>query len=71
VAGAPCYCSGHHPVPVPYDPSYTTYTVQHGDTLYSIAHRYGTTVSAIMAANGLTNPDHIYAGPTLRIPTSG
>ena len=32
-----------------------TYTVQLGDTLYSLAKRYGTTVQAIMQANGLTS----------------
>ena len=39
-----------------------------GETLYSIAARYGTTVSALLAANGLANPDYIYAGQQLRIP---
>ncbi|MCZ7570833.1 MAG: LysM peptidoglycan-binding domain-containing protein [Ardenticatenaceae bacterium] len=45
-----------------------TYTVKPGDTLYSIASRYGTTVEAIMRANGLPNAT-IYAGQTLLIPT--
>ena len=43
------------------------YVVQPGDTLYGIARRFGTTVSAIMAANGLTS-SWIVAGATLRIP---
>ncbi len=46
----------------------SNYTVRLGDTLYSIARRYGTTVNAIMAANGLTNPDRIRSGQTLRMP---
>lgn len=45
-----------------------TYVVKPGDTLYSIALRYGTTVEAIMRANGLPNAT-IYAGQTLVIPT--
>jgi LysM repeat protein len=45
----------------------TTYTVQRGDTLYSIARRYGTTVEAIAAANGIANPSRIRVGQTLRI----
>lgn len=47
-----------------------SYVVKPGDTLYSIAARYGTTVEAIMRANGLPNAT-IYAGQTLVIPTGG
>jgi len=43
------------------------YTVVQGDTLSSIAARFGTTVSAIMQANGLTS-DLIYVGQVLLIP---
>ena len=42
--------------------------MQWGDSLSSIAYRYGITVEALMAANGLTNPNFIYAGQTLVIP---
>lgn len=45
------------------------YTVQWGDTLSSIAVRYGTTVSAIAQANSIVNPNLIYAGQVLWIPT--
>jgi tetratricopeptide (TPR) repeat protein len=48
-------------------PPYIIHVVQPGDTLYSIARRYGTTYQAIMAANGLTNYT-IYVGQQLRIP---
>jgi LysM repeat protein len=44
------------------------YVVRQGDTLYSVARRYGITVSAIMQANGLQNPNRIYAGQRLVIP---
>ncbi len=47
----------------------TTYRVQWGDTLYRIARRFGTTVQAIAALNGIVNPNLIYAGTVLRIPT--
>jgi LysM repeat protein len=47
------------------------YVVRRGDTLYSVARRYGTTVSAIMQANGLQNSNRIYVGQRLVVPTSG
>ena len=53
---------GHTPAPGTY------YRVQRGDTLYSIAWRYGVTVWAIVHANGLANPNLIYAGQVLFIP---
>ena len=44
-----------------------TYVVQHGDTLYHIAVRFGTTMQAIIAANHLSYP-WIKSGQTLIIP---
>lgn len=46
-----------------------THTVQQGETLSSIAQRYGTTWQAIANANGLQNPDQIYVGQKLTIRT--
>lgn len=43
------------------------YTVQPGDTLITLAGRYGTTVEAILAANKLTSTD-LLAGATLVVP---
>jgi len=42
--------------------------VQQGDTLFSLARRYGVTVEAIQQANNLTG-DSIYVGQPLIIPT--
>jgi LysM repeat protein len=44
------------------------YTVQPGDTLSSIAHRFRVTVDAIALANGLGDPDYIFVGQVLVIP---
>jgi LysM repeat protein len=44
------------------------YVVQKGDTFLSIARRYGVTVTQLLQANGLTNPDRIFPGQTLDIP---
>ncbi len=41
------------------------YMVRPGDTLYSIAWRYHTTVYELMKLNGISNPNYIYAGQTL------
>lgn len=49
----------------------TTYVVQWGDTLFSIAVRFNTTVQAIAQANNISNPNLIFAGQTLIIPTGG
>jgi LysM repeat protein len=57
------------PTPTP-TPTPTTYVVQPGDTLTSIAQRFGTTVDAILAANPtIENPNLIYVGQVIQIPT--
>lgn len=44
------------------------YSVRRGDTLWSIAHRFGTTESELARANDLDDRHHIEAGQSLRIP---
>ncbi|MEE8806912.1 MAG: GH25 family lysozyme [Lactimicrobium sp.] len=43
------------------------YTVQSGDTLSDIASRYGTTWQSLQQMNGISNPNLIYAGQTIRV----
>ncbi|MDF1513689.1 MAG: LysM peptidoglycan-binding domain-containing protein [Anaerolineae bacterium] len=50
------------PTPVP-----ETYTVQRGDTLHSIATRFGTTIYELARLNGIANPSLIYVGQKLRL----
>lgn len=45
-----------------------TYTIRPGDTLSGIAVKFGTTVNTLAALNGITDPDRIYAGTTIKIP---
>jgi len=42
-----------------------SYVVQSGDTLTGIAAEVGTSVDDLMSANGLNDPDVVYAGQTL------
>ena len=47
------------------------HVVQPGETLTAIAQRYGVPVSAIAQANGLADPNRIYAGQQLVLPGGG
>lgn len=47
------------------------YAVVSGESLWKISQRYGTTVEAIVKANGLSNPNLIYPGQVLIIPDGG
>ncbi len=46
----------------------STYIVRAGDTLSQIAERFGTTVSALVKANAITNPNQVAVARTLKIP---
>ena len=46
-------------------------TVRAGESLSLLSLKYGVSVSAIMAANGITNPDLLYMGQELVIPGVG
>lgn len=63
------------PIPPDLTPSATvvpgeTYIVRVGDTLFKIAVRFNTTVTALMALNNLDNPNLIYVGQRLILPAS-
>ena len=47
------------------------YVVRPGDTMYSIANRFGTTVWVVARANGIANPSRIYSGQVLFVPAVG
>lgn len=57
-----------HPQPHPYPGCGYWTPVYFGDTLASIAWRTGVNAWAIAAANGLSNPNLVYAGSSLWIP---
>ena len=44
------------------------YRIQKGDTFYTLAERYGTTVEAITLANPEAQPENLQIGETVTIP---
>lgn len=49
----------------------STHTVVRGDSLYSIASTYGVSLNNLISANpNITNPNQIYVGQVITIPTS-
>jgi len=51
-------------------PQETTYVIRTGDTLYSVARKYGVSYQAILQLNDIKNPEKIYIGQKIRIPSS-
>ena len=49
--------------------SLTDYEIKGGDTLSEIAQTMGVDMKELMEVNGITNPDQIFAGANLKIPT--
>jgi LysM repeat protein len=58
------------PAPAPTAIAGTVYEVQDGDSVYSIAAKYGTTVEAIAATNNLADPSKLDLGQRLTIPAA-
>ena len=48
-----------------------SYTIVRGDTLSGIARTFGVSISSLVAANHIADPNLIYAGNTLIIPDGG
>lgn len=53
---------------MPYINGYNTYTIKDGDTLYSIAQRYNTTVDAIIYANPDIEVNNLQIGQEIIVP---
>lgn len=55
----------------PHADSHTLYTVRAGDTLTGIAARFQTTVPRLVSLNHIADPNRIYIGERLQVPTAG
>ncbi len=51
--------------------SVINYVIKWGDTLTSIARKFGTSVDELVKLNHISDPNRIYAGNTLKIPVHG
>jgi uncharacterized protein with FMN-binding domain len=52
-------------------PTQMVYVIQPGDSLDGIAQQFGVTVDAILAVNGISDPNVLRIGQTIIIPASG
>lgn len=57
--------------PKPSSGNTSIYVVQKGDTLSEIASDHGSTTSELVSLNGLSNPDSIFEGQELAVPSRG
>ena len=64
-AGQVLKISGSGSAPAPAAKKY--YKIKSGDSLSGIAAKFGTTVSQLCSWNGISNPNVIYAGTTIRV----
>ena len=69
-AGGKVTASTSKPQEKPENSSVSTYIVKEKDTLSKIAAQYGTSVQKIASLNNIKNPDIIYVGQILKLPTS-
>lgn len=69
--GVVLWLTAANPTPTAASSRVSYYVVRYGDTLSSIAVRFGVSTWALARANGIWNPNYIYAGQVLYIPCSG
>ena len=53
---------------MPYINGYTVHPIRVGDTFFTLAQQYGTTISSIIFANPNSNPNNLYIGQKIIVP---
>jgi LysM repeat protein len=66
--GTPTATPPPAPSPTATPSEFTEYAVQQGDTLSSIAQRFGTTADELARLNGITDPNTLDIGQKLQVP---
>ena len=69
-ASVPAPAPAPAPVPEPNATAGGSHTIAAGETISSIAKRYGVTTNAVLSANGLGWSSIIYPGQTIKIPAA-
>ncbi|WP_374978192.1 LysM peptidoglycan-binding domain-containing protein [Microbacterium trichothecenolyticum] len=69
-ASVPAPAPAPAPVPAPNATAGGSHTIAAGETISSIAKRYGVTTNAVLSANGLGWSSIIYPGQTIKIPAA-
>ena len=57
-------------IPIEEEKNEINYVVKKGDTLSKIASKYGTTYQVLASYNNIKNPNKIYVGQVIKIPSS-
>ena len=68
-AAKPAPAAKKAPATLPEKPGYVVYVVQDGDILGRVARKHGTTVKAIMDANGISDDRKVRAGKAIYVPS--
>jgi len=65
------FVSAYEQIPSEKNTNWVQHTIRRGETVSTIAKKYGVSMSSIISANNLRRPYQIYVGHKLMVPTTG